>query len=72
MQDDTGLDEVFDYVKIDTEAGLDSAQIDNSYCDDGVIYNGLVEEQDDIQTYAIINGMRVRNWKHLTVFRIKK
>ena len=56
VQDDTGLDEVFDYVKIDTEAGLDSAQIDNSYCDDGVIYNGLVEEQDDIQTYAIIDG----------------
>lgn len=35
---------------------MDSAQIDNSYCDDGVIYNGLVEEQDDIQTYAIIDG----------------
>ncbi len=55
VQDDTGLDEVFDYVKIDTVSGLGNAQVDDSYCEEGVVYNGLVKPQSDVETYALID-----------------
>lgn len=55
VQDDTGLDEVFDYVKIDTVSGLGNAQVDDSYCEEGVVYNGLVKPKSDVETYALID-----------------
>jgi len=51
---ETSMEEVFDYVKIDESAGLDKAEIDPSNLGEGVIYNGLVEREDDgVQTYAV-------------------
>ena len=49
---ETSLDEVFDYVKIDTEMGMDEAVIDSSTCGAGVIYKGKVESaSDDVATH---------------------
>ncbi len=52
-QEETELDEVFDYVKVDTESGMDKVQIDNSSCDDGVVYHGLEDGTEELQTYAL-------------------
>ncbi len=41
---ETNLDEVFEYVKIDSDADLSNADIDPSSCDEGVTYEGLVNE----------------------------
>lgn len=47
------LDEVFDYVKIDTEAGIKEAEIDASGLEEGISYEGIVDYQEgDISTYA--------------------
>ena len=47
------LDEVFDYVKIDTEAGVQEAEIDASELEEGISYEGIVDYQEgDISTYA--------------------
>lgn len=53
--EDTSMEEVFQYVKIDGEAGLSEATIDPSSCDEGVTYEGLVDYTDtgDIQTYGV-------------------
>ncbi len=52
--DESSLEEVFSYVKIDSQAGLEKAEIDESVCGEGIIYNGLIEWEDEkeIQTYA--------------------
>lgn len=48
------MEEVFDYVKIDSEAGLEKADIDASNLEEGVSYEGLVLYSDgEIETYAI-------------------
>lgn len=52
-QEETELDEVFDYVKVDTESGMDKVQIDNSSCDEGVVYHGLEDSTEELQTYAL-------------------
>ena len=39
--EETSLEEVFDYVKIDTEQFADDAEIDSSTCDEGVTYEGI-------------------------------
>ncbi len=54
-REDTSLDEVFDYVKIDSSADMSKAEIDSSTCEEGVIYNGLTEwkEEDGIESYAL-------------------
>ena len=39
--EETSLEEVFDYVKIDAEEYAGEARIDESTCDDGVTYEGL-------------------------------
>ena len=44
--DDTQMQEVFDYVRIDVENGLQDAAIDTSMCKDGLIYNGLIEKEE--------------------------
>ncbi len=43
---ETNLDEVFEYVKIDSDADLSNADIDPSSCDEGVTYEGLVKEDE--------------------------
>lgn len=42
--EETSLEEVFDYVKIDAEQYAGEAEIDDSTCDEGVIYEGLDEK----------------------------
>ena len=54
-KDGTTVTIVFDYVKIDTVSGLGNAQVDDSYCEEGVVYNGLVKPQSDVETYALID-----------------
>lgn len=39
--DDTSMEEVFDYVKIDTASTMDDAAVDPSTCDEGVTYEGI-------------------------------
>lgn len=39
--EEASLEEVFDYVKIDTQQFADSAEIDPSTCDEGVTYDGV-------------------------------
>ena len=39
--EETSLEEVFDYVKIDTEQFADEAEIDPATCDEGVTYEGV-------------------------------
>lgn len=39
--DDTSMEEVFDYVKIDTTSTMDEAEVDPSTCDEGVTYEGI-------------------------------
>lgn len=55
---DTSAEEVFDYVKVDSTAGLGTAEIDDSNLEDGVTYEGLADmsEEDDIETYALVDG----------------
>lgn len=48
---DAEMDDVFDYVKIDTSDTLENAVIDNSNLEDGVTYDGL--EETDPDTRAI-------------------
>ncbi len=51
--DDTSMDEVFDYVKIDEETTTSEAEAD-SECEEGVEYYGMVEvESDEPQTYGV-------------------
>ena len=55
---DSSAEEVFDYVKVDSTAGLSTAEVDDSNLEDGVTYEGLedMSEDDDIQTYALVDG----------------
>ena len=55
---DTSAEEVFDYVKVDSTAGLGTAEIDDSNLEDGVTYEGLADmsEEDDMETYALVDG----------------
>ena len=55
---DTSAEEVFDYVKVDSTAGLSTAEVDDSNLEDGVTYEGLedMSEDDDIQTYTLVDG----------------
>ena len=55
---DTSAEEVFDYVKVDSAAGLGTAEIDDSNLEDGVTYEGLADmsDDDDIETYALVDG----------------
>lgn len=51
-EEDTSLEEVFDYVKIDTESTLDNAEIDASNLEKGLTYKGLVKT-NKVQPQAI-------------------
>lgn len=43
--EETSLEEVFDYVKIEGESKAEDAVVDTSNCEEGVVYNGLAETQ---------------------------
>ncbi len=58
---ETSLKEIFEYVRIDETADISSAEVDDSVCDEGITYEGLIEDQDQsidtqennsIHTYA--------------------
>ena len=49
---DTEMEDVFDYVKIDSAASTEEATVDASTCGEGVTYNGLVDS-DEIATQKI-------------------
>ena len=55
---ETTMEEVFDYVKIDTNMGTSEAVIDDSNLGEGITNNGYVE-YDEPQTYAIISEAKV-------------
>ena len=46
-------EDVFDYVKIDSEAGMENVTIDNSNLEAGVEYTGMIEDSADVpQTHS--------------------
>ncbi len=49
---ETSLDEVFDYVKIDNTGDLSNATVDTSNLDEDVVYNGLVEGTNEAEVYS--------------------
>jgi len=50
--EDTSMEEVFDYVKIDEETDTSEIEVD-SECEDGVVYNGMVQAESDVpSTYG--------------------
>ena len=49
---DTSMEEVFDYVKIDESQGSENAVVDDSELEDGVTYEGIVQDSGDVQTYS--------------------
>ena len=52
--EETTLEEVFEYVKIDTTASTEDATVDTSTLDEGVSYEGIIEVEDDsTSTYAV-------------------
>ena len=64
---ETSMEEVFEYVKIDGEAGPEDAQVDDSSCEEGVTYAGLVDdtEESGIETRAQrLGGSKEKSFKH--------
>lgn len=64
---ETSMEEVFEYVKIDGEAGPEDAQVDDSSCEEGVTYAGLVDdaEESGIETCAQrLGGSEEKSFKH--------
>ena len=59
----TDLEEVFEYVKIDGASGIDeNTEVDPSTCDPDVIYEGMVQEEDqEEESYdgPIASGLKV-------------
>jgi len=47
----TNLEEVFEYVKIDTSTNISEAEVDNSNLEDGIVYNG--KTKDSLQAQGI-------------------
>lgn len=45
--EDASMEEAFAYVKIEGDADTSEVTVDNSTCEEGVVYNGLVEEKED-------------------------
>lgn len=44
-EEDTSMEEVFDYVKIDTQDSKGSVVVDDSTCGENVVYNGLKQKR---------------------------
>lgn len=45
----TSIEETFEYVKIDCEAGTEEATVDASDLEEGVVYNGIVDDADQAE-----------------------
>jgi len=43
---DTEMEEVFEYIKIDASQNSDQAEVDSSELEEGIIYNGLVDDTE--------------------------
>lgn len=50
---DTSMEEVFDYVKIDTTGSIADAEIDPSTCDEGVTYEGIEKKSRSAVSRAV-------------------
>lgn len=48
-QQNVDIKEVFDFVKIHETIDMEGAEIDDSTCDEGVIYNGLVDSVETLE-----------------------
>lgn len=70
--DDSTLEDVFDYVKIDTKSYTKDAVVDSSNLEDGISYNGLKQVYtDEPQAYALdVTGGD--NYAHSFVFADKE
>lgn len=55
-EEDTSIEEVFDYVKIDTQDSLGSAVVDDSTCGENVIYNGLKQKRSNRKENISFDG----------------
>ena len=51
--DDTDMEDVFEYVKIDAEDYTANAEIDASHLEEGIEYEGLIEDSGEINSYAV-------------------
>jgi hypothetical protein len=53
---DTSMEDVFEYVKIDTTSDTSDIKVDDSYCDENVKYNGIVEDSVNSKRSRAITG----------------
>ncbi|MBE6845228.1 MAG: hypothetical protein E7508_05885 [Ruminococcus sp.] len=60
---DTDMEEVFEYVKIDASQNTEEAEIDPSNLEEGIIYNGLVEYTEDTEDTEQGSGASTYNAK---------
>lgn len=51
----TDLEEVFEYVKIDTDSTVDTAEVDNSNLESGITYNGKISDSMQAQGIGFEN-----------------
>lgn len=56
-QADVDIKEVFSYVKIEETMSMEEADIDASTCEEGVVYNGLVDETEEPEAQASVYGI---------------
>ena len=64
--EETTLEEVFEYIKIDTEQFADSAEIDSSVCGEGVTYEGI-DNTSSINARAIEGEFETSKSANLTL-----
>ena len=65
--EDTSLDEVFEYVKIDTEQDTSECEYDPSTAGDGVTYVENDENESEIQTYSVDKTGEATLTKHFDI-----
>ena len=53
----TSIEETFEYVKIDCEAGTEEATIDASDLEEGVVYNGIVDDAEASGTGSDVEAL---------------
>lgn len=56
--DELELQEAFDYIKIDTTSYSDDATVDNSDLEDGITYDGKVEDTDETAGFEETTGKK--------------
>lgn len=55
--EDTSMDEIFDYVKIDSEAGSEDAVVDMSEAEEGVEYSGTIKTEEAMEQRQLKKGI---------------